>query len=536
MAIVQWMSPQPLWSDLTAAPVKTAYRRPALLRFATDTFMEDVQNVLDKTPANVRDYVAEVEDWRTPGAGLLMGSDAAGLKLYQPTHQRFYLVSASLVCRLPGLPDHTVRVARSERISFVLRRLKDGGEFAWIDGKPGKWVGASPSVLVNGEERLPMFSLNYDGGDRTRRICMGLIPVSRRQAYSTATEQASPDPPPPVDPRKAELGRQVTGPWVSLWKWFIDPATNTADPTQKTLAAAQNSAFLLIDVATFLVDYIRNVSDAIQGKLALVELSAAERALYTALDARDSNLGMKLRDAIVKAKDFEQQLETFAQPENASPTFPPGYPLRSGSAFFNAADANFAALFTESQLPGEAVPQTPLRRLFEAALPDEQITIPARAPQFNPADSKAGDRFAVYCVYERPRCGRQSPPVLSARSREFAMAGFFDPDAPARPLQVALPFDTTPAALRKYDKNVAFTISDELQKQMDRIKSAKKLMDGEVGGSQLGITFICSLSIPIITLCAFIVLMIFIQLLNIIFWWLPFFKICFPVPTVKAKS
>jgi hypothetical protein len=125
---------------------------------------------------------------------------------------------------------------------------------------------------------------------------------------------------------------------------------------------------------------------------------------------------------------------------------------------------------------------------------------------------------------------------LSARSRDFTMAGFFDPDAPARPLQVALPFDTTPAALRKYDKNVAFTISDELQKQMDRIKSAKKLMDGEVGGAQLGVTFICSLSIPIITLCAFIVLMIFIQLLNIIFWWLPFFKICFPVPTVKAKS
>ena len=45
---------------------------------------------------------------------------------------------------------------------------------------------------------------------------------------------------------------------------------------------------------------------------------------------------------------------------------------------------------------------------------------------------------------------------------------------------------------------------------------------------QLGM--ICSFSIPIITICALIVLMIFLSLLNIIFWWLPFFRICFPFP------
>ena len=112
----------------------------------------------------------------------------------------------------------------------------------------------------------------------------------------------------------------------------------------------------------------------------------------------------------------------------------------------------------------------------------------------------------------------------------------FDPDAPARPSQVALPLDTTPAALRRHDKSVAFVISDELAKQMARIKGLKKLTEGEVDDPQLGIGMICSLSIPIITLCAFIVLMIFISLLNIIFWWLPFFKICFPIPTLKAKG
>ena len=41
---------------------------------------------------------------------------------------------------------------------------------------------------------------------------------------------------------------------------------------------------------------------------------------------------------------------------------------------------------------------------------------------------------------------------------------------------------------------------------------------------------ICSFSIPIITICAMIVLFIFVILLNIVFFWMPFLKICFPLP------
>jgi hypothetical protein len=47
---------------------------------------------------------------------------------------------------------------------------------------------------------------------------------------------------------------------------------------------------------------------------------------------------------------------------------------------------------------------------------------------------------------------------------------------------------------------------------------------------------ICSLSIPIITLCALFLLMIMVALLNFIFFWLPFFLVCFPIPGLKAKS
>ena len=137
---------------------------------------------------------------------------------------------------------------------------------------------------------------------------------------------------------------------------------------------------------------------------------------------------------------------------------------------------------------------------------------------------------------DHPQCGKRMPSVLSEPSQPFQLASYFDSDAPARSIQVALPVDTTPAELRKFDKNVAFMISDELNRQMGRVKGLKDLMDGKIDGPGLDIGWICSLSIPIITLCAFILLFLMVILLNIVFFWMPFFKICFPLPKLKAKG
>jgi hypothetical protein len=46
---------------------------------------------------------------------------------------------------------------------------------------------------------------------------------------------------------------------------------------------------------------------------------------------------------------------------------------------------------------------------------------------------------------------------------------------------------------------------------------------------------ICSLSIPIITICALILLIIIVTLLDLIFHWIPWFIMCFPVPGLKGK-
>lgn len=165
------MAPSPLWgstinkqNDAAATPLS----RPAILRFASDAFMEQFASILDRDPSKLNEYVLQKETWRGPVqtpaaegvltpqktpsslakklARLRLGSslakevsqvptavsgvaDAASpdfvpTKLYQPAHQRYYLVAANLACGLVGFPDRVIDSGKQEKVSFVIRRLK----------------------------------------------------------------------------------------------------------------------------------------------------------------------------------------------------------------------------------------------------------------------------------------------------------------------------------------------------------------------------------------------------------------------------
>jgi hypothetical protein len=58
----------------------------------------------------------------------------------------------------------------------------------------------------------------------------------------------------------------------------------------------------------------------------------------------------------------------------------------------------------------------------------------------------------------------------------------------------------------------------------------KKLAEGEGSTSGLEVGWICTFSLPIITLCAFIVLNIFLSLFDLFLRWMMFIKICIPIP------
>jgi len=57
------------------------------------------------------------------------------------------------------------------------------------------------------------------------------------------------------------------------------------------------------------------------------------------------------------------------------------------------------------------------------------------------------------------------------------------------------------------------------------------LLDGKKpAASGLKLGWICSFNIPIITICAFIVLNIFLSLFDLFFRWMMFIKVCIPFP------
>ena len=149
---IQWTAPSPLWLEAAAFDGLDAQRQmraPAILRFAADTFMEDFLKIVETDPDKLRSLVAIKETWRGPAekpeaetllepvapqssfarrlnrvrvvaerarnTGSLVAAVRNGdgrrlspLKLYQPAHQRYYLVSGCLVCGITGLPDRAL--------------------------------------------------------------------------------------------------------------------------------------------------------------------------------------------------------------------------------------------------------------------------------------------------------------------------------------------------------------------------------------------------------------------------------------------
>lgn len=575
---VEWLTAAPLWEKaLAPGTARRRFRAPALLRFDGDSFMDEVRKLLGGTEGaanggtgngdsqDLADTVARPETWRDPAVGWAPEGDAslsALLKLYQPAHGRFYLVASSLVCRRPGLPPRKVDAAAEERASMVVRRLVpiDGVTFdpadpathvehGWVgDRQTGRWEPvptASPATsagLVEGEERLPAFQLTFrDGRGHKRHLHAGLVPVAGREVYEGHDPGPAPSPPAPdpndpfsglSDPRKSAW---VEGPSAALHRVMdrdslLAAFDQAADPTlEATTLAREILTFFCLDLADFVQDHLPQLWDALQAGSS-TGLPSALSSVYNRLAVRvfplsspDVHPATTWRQALLDADARRSELLQGPLPVSPLSVFSAASLVdldTVASALANGTHFDDDVLAALDAVPGTGGPG--LEDLADAAA---ELT----------ADEDAGEGavYQVRMVYERPRCGVLDRPVLSAPSRPFRLAGFFDPDAPARRIRLRMPGDTSIRGLRKFPKNVSILLSSSLRRQVARATemSLKDLDDGKAGsepGWDLGM--LCSLSIPIITIVALILLMIFVQLLNIIFWWLPFFKICLPIP------
>ena len=114
--------------------------------------------------------------------------------------------------------------------------------------------------------------------------------------------------------------------------------------------------------------------------------------------------------------------------------------------------------------------------------------------------------------------------VWSQPSELFRVAAWWDGDGPVT--KISLP---DLSQLGKLKPNVTFEMPPFLANLLQG--DMKKLSDGEGSEpSKIGLGWLCSFSLPIITLCAFIVLNIFLTLFDIFLRWMLFIKICIPIP------
>ena len=524
---VQWVTPSPFWNGVLTRGVdatdaqRTAMRQPELLRFDSDDFMERAQAQLASDPASLVARKAVAVSFRPapPGKSADWQATLDHLKLYQAVHGDFYLVAASLVCRIPGLPDRLVQPQNGDRVGFVLRRLDDTAELAWTDdasapkGKTWAAVDGALDQVVDTEAVLPLFPMAYADGARTRRLYVGLVPTSSAESFRNAgvaavTPQPGDRTSPRTDPRLDELKQKVTDQLDAI---ATLPGTSRAQRVEA-------SSFLLLDLADIVN---RNLPELMQAISAgdPSSLGSDDDAVYSLLDGATADGSTTWRKAVADA--LAQSDSISGEPGAAGPTLD----VDLQSSTLNA--TTLTSKLTDAFHARDSATGSPDPTTVEPVQPFE-------APKY---DLRGATRYVIRCVYQRPQCGPLHADVVSDPSRDFAIASFFDADAPSRPITITLPIDTSIAGLRKMPRNVSFLMSNQLRSQLDRVSDAKEALKGNIGsGSEFDLGMICSFSIPIITICALIVLMIFVVLLNIVFWWMPFLKICFPIPVTKASA
>ena len=232
------------------------------------------------------------------------------------------------------------------------------------------------------------------------------------------------------------------------------------------------------------------------------------------------------------SRDIRRRLDDIELPYPAEPGDPPGHSVRA-STFLEQASRMLQGVRTASVRMPERWPALGpaqaklLQRSLSASMRERFKAVRGRPGRFDEPDARY-----VLRTFVRLKAEEGCPPrtVWSGTSEPFRIAPWYE--AAGDPVLISMPDLTKLDRVKAMKPNVAFSLPRDLQALVEG--DPKSLLDGErKDGSSLGIGWICSLSIPIITFCAFIVLFIFLSLFNLFFQWLMFIKICIPYPKAQ---
>ena len=458
------------------------------------------------------------------------------LELSQPIHRRFHVAVFEAVCRTPGAPRLDPHMIAG--MGFVLRRRNGAGWQGWMHAGPQRrgWIalggmaeadpdcarrrtivggGTAITALIKArrpappalsEETHPLFLAPPTLCARLgRTVLYGLIPTASAEvseAPALAPDYAA------LSGADGDAIREHLSGYLKARPALAMPrAGERLDPTWAPLVSeadetADDGAGRLKAFAIFL--------QQLALELGAFEQTPSAQALMTLLGhirlplAKDGR-GRTVRD--ISAADFARSATDVLigrEPNNSGVTMPLEWPAISaadGEALVNAALTCLSARFAG---------------------------LAARAPKFDGDDEKYAVR-AFIRVRRHPECAPRL--VWSEMSEPFRILPWWASDAP--PVRVTLPDMFNRQVLKSLKPGVSFALPPPLANLLKG--DPKKLRDGEGSSGGIDIGWLCSFSIPIITVCAFIVLNIFLQLFDLVFRWMLYVKVCIPIPKERQS-
>jgi hypothetical protein len=532
--------------DLSAPWYAPTGRNVAIHRYFDTSFVKLYQADVAAAPPPSSLFDWEAEDRMADQGGVL--------KLRRPSHKTFHIVAWQASCLIanasPGLP--ALAAEKIASVGFVIRTgdpaapqgfmVRQGKPWGWdaVDPKADpdaakqlKALGllpraAAPNLPYTGEETFPLHPLAAQDGQDPRTLLFGYLPLGGDYL-----------PPTPPLFQKSDMPEELSWPF-GLYGLAAAPASYAQDAQinagaiKQTLGALLRvliGRYQLAGAGAWTDQTNQNLVSILDGLYFFADppanLSGQALRDFAAANRTDVSLGSALRDQaraqallVLLIENTVNGSVTLDQAEISAKA------LRGDTAPTTAAPAKgFQSLL---------VPEQDAAR-FRAALADRLVQAANNATKDTPAPKYVSGPNGRYFLapFVRVLCPNGCEKTFWGKPSEpFAVAAHFDPDA-ARPTLIEMP-DLTDA-MKGAAKGAIFDMPRNLADLVNGLTNSsavQKMWNGGGGPSGgLGIRFICSFSLPAITICAMLMLSIVLCLLNIFLGWMAWVKICIPLPS-----
>lgn len=534
-----------------------------LHRYMKEDFIQSFQK--EATQQKLKSYLAET--WLQDDK---FGGNVTRLRL--PIHRTFYVVATELVCDTAFKPAFSPRNILSS--GFVVRKsvagkmqtwqVRDGDAIGWKDineldktldpdqskrklnNLNIKWLtkqSEETSTGFTGEQTYPLHCHPVKTPNKHHSLLYGYLPLSGKlDARESLIESVSENPEVSAAGYMAELewpfgswdGVKTDAPVCDCTGSLAEIATHLCEHFDWNLSASHQikggqptramanwlamliNRYQIFDESIHENLQLRNLLKSIPllsrglntNEQKLIDKSAAEYIDYIrSKNILQGNLWNYLRDHYAEILSwFSEEVSAYS----AQLTKP---------ALWKRLPANFANLYLQPH-QAESIRLAMLQRaekinqLIEAELPIPRYT-----------QGKDERYFVVPFVRYRDDCGCEKLHWGKA-SMLFAVVNPFDPLA-VRPTVIQLPEFSE--ITKGFPKGVTFLTPKSLADMMNKV-SPDMEMKAANAKSPLSacMGFSISFSIPIITICAMILLMIVMNLLNLIFRWIPYAILVLP--------